>query len=90
MKLEKTFVLATFNNMLEATFMQDKWKVNGTDSFVQNENPIGLHPLGGVELKIFEKDKKTAAEINSAFALFLFQCAVYGMPIPYYFIYRLA
>ena len=63
---EKTIILSTFNNMLEATFIQDKLKVNGIDSFVQNENPIGLNPLGGVELKIFEKDIEAAEKIISA------------------------
>lgn len=66
MKQENTIILSTFNDMLEAAFVQDKLKVNGIDSFLQNENPIGLNPLGGVELKIFEKDKEAAEKILSA------------------------
>ncbi len=63
MMQEKTIILSTYNDMLEATFVQDKLKINGIDSFVQNANPIGLNPLGGVELKIFEKDKEAAQKI---------------------------
>jgi hypothetical protein len=66
MTQEKTIILSTFNDMLEATFIQDKLRVNGIDSFVQNENPIGLNPLGGIELKIFLKDKEAAEKIISA------------------------
>jgi hypothetical protein len=38
-------------------------KANGIDSFLENENPIGLNPLGGIELKIFAKDKEKAEKI---------------------------
>lgn len=66
MTQEKTIILSTCNDMLEATFIQDKLAANGINSFVQNENPIGLNPLGGIELKIFEKDKEAAEKIISA------------------------
>lgn len=66
MTQEKTIILSTYNDMLEATFIQDKLAANGINSFVQNENPIGLNPLGGIELKIFEKDKEAAEKIISA------------------------
>jgi hypothetical protein len=66
MRQEKTIILSTYNDMLEATFIQDKLAANGINSFVQNENPIGLNPLGGIELKIFEKDKEAAEKIISA------------------------
>ncbi|OQP61718.1 hypothetical protein A3860_31120 [Niastella vici] len=57
---DTTIVLCTFNDTLEATFVQEKLKANGIDSFLENENPIGLNPLGGIELKIFAKDKERA------------------------------
>jgi Putative prokaryotic signal transducing protein len=58
-------VLHIFNDILEATFAQDKLKANGIDSFLENENPIGLNPLGGIELKIFSTDKEKAGKILS-------------------------
>ena len=63
MTQDMTIVLYTFNDLQEATMAQDKLKENGIDSFLENENPIGLNPLGGVELKIFSKDKEAAEKI---------------------------
>ena len=63
MAQDKTIVLHIFNDILEATFAQDKLKANEIDSFLENENPIGLNPLGGIELKIFAKDKEKAEKI---------------------------
>ena len=63
MTQDKIIVLQTFNEIAEATIAQDKLKANGINSFFENENPIGLNPLGGIELKIFEKDKEEADKI---------------------------
>lgn len=63
MAQEKTIVVHIFDDILEATLAQDKLKANGIDSFLENENPIGLNPLGGTELKIFSKDKEKAEKI---------------------------
>ena len=63
MEQDKTITLSTFNDLVEATLMQDKLGANGIQSFLENENPIGLNPLGGVELKIFLKDKEIAEKI---------------------------
>ncbi len=60
---DKTVVLYTFNDMLEATLAQDKLNENGIESFLQNENVMGLDPVGGVELRIFEKDIEAAKKI---------------------------
>ena len=49
--------------MIEAKIMQDKLKENGIDSFLNDENVMGLDPMGGAELKIFEKDKEAAEKI---------------------------
>jgi len=59
----KTIVLYTFSDMLEATLTQDKLNEIGIESFLQNENVMGLDPVGGVELKIFEKDIEAAKAI---------------------------
>lgn len=66
MTQDKTIVLQIFNDMVEATAAQDKLKANGIPSFFENENPIGLNPLGGIELKIFEQDKEKSEIIITA------------------------
>ena len=63
MAQDKTIILHTYNDMLEAKMMQDKLKANGIDSILNDENVMGLDPVGGVELKIFEKDKAAAEKI---------------------------
>lgn len=60
---DKTIVLHTYTDMLEAKMIQDKLKVNGIESFLNDENVLGLDPVGGVELRIFEKDKDAAEKI---------------------------
>ena len=55
--------LYTFKDLVEATLAHQKLKANGIDSFLENENPVGLNPLGGVELKIFLRDKEKAEKI---------------------------
>lgn len=63
MTQDKTIILYTFNDLQEATLAQNKLKANRINSFLENENPIGLNPLGGVDLKIFSKDKEAAEKI---------------------------
>ena len=46
--------------------IQDKLKENSIDSFINDENVMGLDPVGGAELRIFEKDKVAAEKIISA------------------------
>ena len=60
---ENTIVLHIYNDMFEAKIMQDKLKENGIDSSLNDENVMGLDPMGGAELKIFEKDKEAAEKI---------------------------
>lgn len=60
---DKTTVLHTYTDTLEAEMIQDKLKVNGIESFLNDENVLGLDPVGGVELRIFEKDKDAAEKI---------------------------
>lgn len=66
MTQHKTIVLHTYTDMLEAKMIQDKLKENGIDSFINDENVMGLDPVGGAELRIFEKDKVAAEKIISA------------------------
>jgi hypothetical protein len=65
MTQDKTIILHTYNDLLEATMIQDKLKENGIESFLNNENVMGLDPVGGVELKIFEKDIEAAEKVIS-------------------------
>ncbi len=65
MAQDKTIILTTFNDLLEAKIAQDKLNAKGIESFLKNENVMGLDPVGGVELKIFEKDKEAAQKIIS-------------------------
>lgn len=63
MTQDRTIILHIYNDMQEAIMIQDKLKENGIESFLKNENVMGLNPVGGVELKIFEKDIEAAQKI---------------------------
>lgn len=63
MTQDKTIVLHTYFDLLEAKMVQDKLKENGIDSFLNDENVMGLDPIGGVELRIFEKDIEASEKI---------------------------
>ncbi len=63
MSQEKTIVLHTYPDLLEAKMIQDKLKENKVASFLNDENVLGMDPIGGVELRIFERDKEEAEKI---------------------------
>ena len=63
MDKENTIILHTYNNLQEATIAIDKLKANGLNAYLQEENVMGLDPIGGTELRIFEKDRAAAEEI---------------------------
>lgn len=65
MQQDHTIVLSIYNDIVEASIAQEKLKANGIDSFLEDENVMGLNPLGGIELKIFSKDKEAAEKILS-------------------------
>lgn len=60
---DKIVILYTFSDPIEASIARDKLTENNISSFLEDENPIGLNPLGGVELKVFEKDFETANKL---------------------------
>ncbi len=62
-KGESVEVIGVFNDMVEAGVMQSKLKEAGIESFVHDENVMGMNPLGGVKLKVFSKDKEAAIQI---------------------------
>ena len=63
MEQDHTIVLSIYNDIVEANIAHEKLKANGIDSFLEDENVMGLNPLGGIELKIFSKDKEAAEKI---------------------------
>lgn len=63
MNSDRTIILHTYNDLQEAVMIQDKLKENGIESFLKNENVMGLDPVGGVEIKVFEKDAEAAEKI---------------------------
>ncbi len=63
MEQDHTIVLSIYNDIVEANIAQEKLKAGGIDSFLEDENVMGLNPLGGIELKIFSKDKEAAEKI---------------------------
>jgi hypothetical protein len=58
MQHDKTIVLQTFSDLIEAKAMQNKLEEHGITSSLTDENVLGMDPIGGIELKIFEKVKK--------------------------------
>ena len=63
MQQDKTIVLQTFSDFMEAKAMQNKLEENGITSSLTDENVLGMDPMAGIELKIFEKDKEAALKL---------------------------
>lgn len=63
MQHDKTIVLQTFSDLMEAKAMQNKLNEHGITSSLTDENVLGMDPIGGIELKIFEKDKEAALKL---------------------------
>ena len=63
MQHDKTIVLQTFSDLMEAKAMQHKLEEHGITSSLTDENVLGMDTIGGVELKIFEKDKEAALKL---------------------------
>ncbi len=63
MQQDKTIVLQTFSDIMDAKVMQNKLEEHGITSSLTDENVLGLDPVSGIELKIFEKDKEAALKL---------------------------
>ena len=63
MTQESTIHLYTYNDTLEANIVRDKLKAQGIDSFIENEASMGSHPVSGIKVMIFSKDKEAAEKI---------------------------
>ena len=57
---DRTITLHIYADIIQAKMMQDKLNEKCIDSFLNDENVLGMDPVAGVELKIFEKDKKSS------------------------------
>ena len=60
---EKTITLRSFSDIMDAKATQTILSEYGIESFLKDENVLGLDPVAGVELKIFERDKEAALRI---------------------------
>jgi len=60
---DEIVVLEIYNDTVAAGFAQSKLQEAGIESFLQDENVVGLNPLGGIELKIFSKDAEKARQV---------------------------
>ncbi len=63
MDKENTIVLHIYNSLQEATIALDQLKANGINAYLLEENVMGLDPVGGTELRIFEKDSAAAKAV---------------------------
>jgi hypothetical protein len=62
---EQLVIVKTFNNSFEANIAKSKLKESCIDSYIEDENVVGLNPLGETELKVFSKDLESAKQILS-------------------------
>ena len=63
MQDDKTIVLQTFSELMEAKALQNKLEEHGITSSLTDENVLGMDPIAGIEVKIFEKDKEAALKL---------------------------
>jgi hypothetical protein len=66
MSQDSIIVLHTYRDLAEATIIKDKLEANGIKVSLNDENVLGIDPVGGVELKVFEKDRTEAERIITA------------------------
>ncbi|HDR67901.1 MAG TPA: hypothetical protein ENN61_02495 [Bacteroidaceae bacterium] len=62
---DKIVTLRTFSNSTEAKIVKSKLDAYGIPCMLTNENILGINPIydhtiGGVQLKVFEKDIERA------------------------------
>lgn len=60
---DKTIVFQSFSNLMDAKALQQRLAESGIESFLNDENVLGMDPIAGVELKIFEKDQDAAMKL---------------------------
>lgn len=65
MQKEQLVLVKIFSNSFDANIAKGKLAERGIECFLGDENVVGLNPLGGTELKVFEKNLKITKEILS-------------------------
>ncbi|HQV05462.1 MAG: DUF2007 domain-containing protein [Chitinophagaceae bacterium] len=60
---ESLELLRTYYDATEAAIMQTKLKEAGIESFLHDENIMGMNPMGGIKLKVFSNDLEKATQI---------------------------
>lgn len=63
MDQQQTLVYQTYISIAEATVILDKLESNGIKAFLKDENVLGLDPVSGIELRIFEKDLQLVKQV---------------------------
>jgi hypothetical protein len=64
---DEIITLYAFKDIVEATLAVDRLKANKIESFLEDTSASGINPMGGVELKVFFKDKEEAEKIIAEF-----------------------
>jgi hypothetical protein len=60
---EETIVVATYNDIAEASAAKTILEEAGITAALVDKNEVGLNPLGGIEVKIFERDLSKARQL---------------------------
>ena len=60
---EETIVVATYNDIAEASAAKTILEEAGITAALIDKNEVGLNPLGGIEVKIFERDLSKARQL---------------------------
>lgn len=66
--MDKIITIATFDNPMTANLIKAKLQDAGIDSFLANENIVGIQPfysnaVGGIQLQVLESDAEHAIAI---------------------------
>jgi len=62
---DETRILEVFDDLGAATTLQAQLKEQGIESFIHDNNVLGMDPIAGVEIRIFSKDLKRAKQVLS-------------------------
>ena len=60
---EETIVVATYNDIAEASAAKTILEEAGITAALVDKNEVGLNPLGGIVVKIFERDLTKARQL---------------------------
>jgi hypothetical protein len=60
---ERIVTLKKFNDTFTADEAKLRLEENGIEAFVEDLNVVGMDPMAGVDLKVFEKDLQKAIEV---------------------------